>query len=359
MPVSGSRACGHQDVQARPESTLRRLVLQSSSLLALPAVQALQPSYAAQSPRETVVTDTSFAVKGDGLTNERASLQAAIDRSVGKTLLITGKCRIDASGLSLRSGSRVRFAPGASIKLLPHSEAFYQIVRIWDVDDVVLEHATLDGSKELNAAPNDPHNGGYGMGVSIAGSTNVTLVSPITVGCWGDGIYIANSYTRKDKWSSGIKVFDHRAYRCRRQGVSIISGANIVFERPIWESIGGTMPSAGLDIEPNSNLDVLENIRVLSPTTRNCRTGILMYLQGLVGPRSKVVQIAITHHRDEGATVAPLNISGLELTRYSVKGRILIDSPTWVSSRLATFKSDNYDRVRGPEIVVTNQRIIP
>jgi hypothetical protein len=357
--MSGSRACGQQNVQARPDSTLRRLILQAVSLLALPGVAALQPSYAAKSPGEAVVTDKSFAVKGDGLTNERASLQTAIDRSVGKTLLITGNCRIDASGLSLRSGSRVRFAPGASIKLLPHNEAFYQIIRIWDVEDVVLEQATLDGSKELNAAPNDPLNGGYGMGISIAGSANVTLVSPTTVDCWGDGIYIANSYTRKDKWSSGIRVLDHRAYRCRRQGVSIISGANIVFERPIWESIGGTMPSAGLDIEPNSNLDVLKNICVVNPTTRNCRTGILMYLQALVGPRPKVVQIAIAHHRDEGAAVAPLNISGLELTGHVVKGRILIDSPTWVNSRLAALKSDNYDRASGPEIVVSNQRIIP
>ncbi|MFM0339743.1 hypothetical protein [Paraburkholderia fungorum] len=328
-------------------------------MLALTSTEAAQPAYASSSPANAVVTDKSFGVKGDGLSNDRASLQTAIDQSLGKTLLITGNCRIDVRGLYLRSGSRVRFAPGASIKLLPHNEAFYQIFRVWDIQDVVLEHATLDGSKELNTAPNDPRINGYGMGVSIAGSSNITLVSPVTTGCWGDGIYIANSYTRKNQWSNGIRVLDHHASRCRRQGVSIISGANIVFERPVWENIGGTLPSAGLDIEPNSNLDILRNIRIVSPTTRNCRTGILMYLQMLVGPRPQDIQIEITNHRDESSAVAPLNISGLELKGNVVKGRIVINSPTWVSPRIATLRSENYDRASGPEIVVSNQRIIP
>lgn len=342
-----------------PRSRARRRFIQALPLLAVASREAVQPSYAASSPANAVVTDKSFGVKGDGSTNDRSSLQIAIDQSLGKTLLITGDCRIDEQGLALRSGSRVRFAPGASIKLLPHNASFYQIIRIWDVHDVVLEHATLDGSKELNSAPNDPHNGGYGMGISIAGSSNITLVSPTTTGCWGDGIYIANSYRNRNTWPAGIRVLDHRASRCRRQGVSIISGSNIVFKRPVWESIGGTMPSAGLDIEPNSNLDVLHNIRIVSPTTRNCRTGILMYLQMLVGPTPQNIQIEITNHRDESSAVSPLNISGLELNGNVVKGRIVVDSSTWVSPRVSTLRSEDYDRANGPAIIVSNQRVIP
>lgn len=343
-----------------PRSPARRRFIQVLPLLAVAATEAAPLSYASSSPANNVLTDKSFGVKGDGRTNDRLSLQTAIDQSLGQTLMITGNCRIDARGLTLRSGSRVRFAPGASIKLLPHDQAFYQIIRIWDVQDVVLEHAMLDGSKELNTAPNDPHNDGYGMGISIAGSSNVTLISPTTNGCWGDGIYIANSYTRKtNAWPSAIKVLDHRALRCRRQGVTIVSGSNIVFERPVWESIGGTMPSAGLDIEPNSNQDILHNIRIVSPTSRNCRTGILMYLQMLVGPKPQEVDIEITNHRDEFSAVSPLNISGLELKGNVVKGRIVINSSTWVSPRITTYRSDNYDHVNGPEIVVSNQRVIP
>ena len=64
------------------------------------------------------VVDRWFGVSADGKTNDRPALQKAVDSSVGKTLVITGPCRIDAQGLHMRSNSRVRFAPGASLKLL-------------------------------------------------------------------------------------------------------------------------------------------------------------------------------------------------------------------------------------------------
>ena len=353
------KTTGDARTTGQPISATRRRIIRSLPLLACPMARIAHAAYADNSSDAPVVMASSFGVRGDGETNDRAQLQTAIDRSIGKTLMITGACRIDARGLDLRSGSRVRFAQGASIKLLPHDEAFYQIIRIWDVQNVVLERAILDGSKELNSAPKDAHSGGYGMGISIAGSSNVRLMSPTTSGCWGDGIYIANSYSYKGRFPSSIAVIGHWAYGCRRQGVSIISGSDILFERPVWENIGGTMLSAGLDIEPNSNLDVLQRIRIVSPITRNCRTGILMYLQALVGPTPKVIQIEIMNHRDESAAVSPVNISGLELNGRIVKGRIVIDSPVWVKPRLATVRSENYDRESGPEIVVSNQKIVP
>lgn len=304
------------------------------------------------------MADTAFGVKGDGKTNDRARLQAAIDGSVGRTLMITGKSRIDAAGLDLRSGSHVRFAPGASIKLLTHDTPSYQIMRIWDVHRVLLENAMLDGSKELSTARKDRNENGYGMGISIAGSSGVLIKSATTQGCWGDGIYIANSYRYDQVCSNEIQVLDHHANQCRRQGVSIISGKNILFERPVWENIGGTSPSAGLDIEPNTNRDVLENIRIVSPLTRNCRIGILVFLKALPGPVPKNIQIDISHHRDESSLDAAFNVSDLNTMGWIVTGHVASRSPTWVSPRLASVESVDYDK-RGPAIIVTEQRIIP
>lgn len=336
----------------------RRHVIETLLLGALFEARGVPTAQAAVSASTDVVVDTWFGVKGDDKTNDKANLQNAIDRSVGKTLLITGRSRIDASGLDMRTGSRLRFAPDASIKLLPHNEVFYQMLRIWDVRNVVLENATLDGSKELNAAKKDSVKGGYGMGISIAGSSNVAILSTATVNCWGDGIYIANSYVHKDRCSTAIRVIDHRASRCRRQGVSIISGRDVLFENPVWENIGGTDPSAGLDIEPNSNQDVLEQIRILSPTTRNCRTGILVYLKEIPGPIAKNVQIEIRNHRDESSTDAAFSVSGLKTDGHVVTGRIASISPIWVNPRLAEVKSVGYDNA-GPAIVVTGRRLVP
>jgi len=99
-----------------------------------------------------VLIDVSFGVKGDGITNDRVALQAAIDGSVGQILLITGQSRIDTTGLTLRANTHIRFAQGASIKLLAHNTDSYQMMRIWDVSNVTIESPYLDGSKSLNAA---------------------------------------------------------------------------------------------------------------------------------------------------------------------------------------------------------------
>ena len=306
-----------------------------------------------QRPAPEEVVDRWFGVRADGKTNDRAALQKAVDGAIGKTLVITGPCRIDEQGVHMRSNSRVRFAPGASIKLLPHDTQNYEVIRIWDVRHVILENPRVDGSKELNTATG----GEWGMGISIAGSTDVTIDSPSTINCWGDGIYIANSFASGLPYSSDIRVMNHHASGCRRQGVSIISGRNILFDRPVWENIAGTLPSAGLDIEPNGNTDVIEDIRIVNPTTRNCQFGILVWLEALPGSREKYVSVVISGHKDEGSREAAYSVSGLKTKGSVVTGYVTSNSPTWVHPRKDAFVSIDYDRA-GPRIDISNPTII-
>jgi hypothetical protein len=300
-----------------------------------------------------VLQDKSFGVKGDGTTNDRAALQAAIDGSVGQILLITGKSRIDTTGLTLRSNTHIRFAPGASIKMLSHNTGSYQMMRVWDVSNVNIEAPYLDGSKELNSAGS----GEWGMGISINGSTGVTITNPTTINCWGDGIYISNSFSGGQPFSSDVKVMKHHASGCRRQGVSIISGRNILFDHPVWENIAGTLPSAGLDIEPNVNSDIVENIRIISPVTRNCQFGILVWLEQLPGEKDQHVSVVITGHKDEGSREAAYSVSSLKTKGRVVTGYIKSDSPTWIRPKGDAFVNENYDS-DGPRVYVSNPRII-
>ncbi len=348
-------ACGGgsaDDLAATDKRWHRASTASSASAASSTSVASSTQATASSSTSGTVVNASSFGVKADGVTNDRVALQKAIDGSVGKILLISGKVRIDAAGLDLRSNSHLRFASGASIKLLAHNTASYQMLRVFDVDNVQIENATLDGSKELNSATNDPNDGGQGMGISIAGGTNVTITSPTTINCWGDGIYIGNSYRTVTKASNAVMITKHVATGCRRQGATITSGSNITFDSPTWSTIGGTMPSAGLDIEPNNNNAVLQNIKIISPTTNSCHYGILVYLGAFPGPVAKVVSIDITNHHDNASNHVAYAVGGLQLNGRSVTGHISSDNPVYTHSALGFSKTD-WDNA-GPSVEVTN-----
>ncbi|WP_236572579.1 right-handed parallel beta-helix repeat-containing protein [Burkholderia sp. 8Y] len=295
-----------------------------------------------------VLQDKSFGVKGDGTTNDRAALQAAIDGSVGQILLITGKSRIDATGLTLHSNTHIRFAQGASIKMLPHKTDTYQMMRVWDVSNVNIEAPYLDGSKELNSVGY----GEFGMGISIAGATGVTITNPTTINCWGDGIYIGNSMGGSGKTSSNVSVSGHHANGCRRQGVSITSGNGITFTSPLWENISGTAPSCGLDIEPDDNSAVLQAIKIVNPTTQGCAgPGIQVYLGSFAGPVAKNVDIQISNHTDNCA-IGPFGVGGLELNGRVVTGAITSSNPVWKQN----WYLGDWDS-KGPKVSVVNPKI--
>jgi parallel beta-helix repeat protein len=334
----------------------RRALLKAALAAGIFDLVAARAGAAAEHPGgDKEVIDSWFGVKGDGVTNDRVALQRAIDNAVGvgKTLVITGKSRVDVTGLTVRTGSRIRFANGASIKFLPHDEDTYQVLRLWDVQNVIIENANVDGSKELNSA----RGGENGIGISVVGSSNVTLTNPITINCWGDGIYIAGSYAKKLPYAENIKVTNHHASGCRRQGVSIISAKTVLFDHPVWTDIQGTAPSAGLDIEPDHNSDIIENVRIVSPYTRNCTVGILVWLKLIAGPEPRNVSIEITNHHDEMSRDAAFSVSGLRLHGNKVTGRIASISPVWDRPRGKGFLSYEQDD-GGPQIVVADPKTI-
>lgn len=301
------------------------------------------------------------AVRAGTAGDMRTQVQKAIDASVGKKLIINaGVWRFSplAAGsptfgmvLDVPSNIDIEFEAGASMELLAHNHPIYQMLRVWDRDNVTISYARLNGRKDLNAAVT----GEFGMGIDVRGGTNCTLIQPRTHNMWGDGVY----------WGAGATtgapkngyVLKHVADACRRQGMSIITADGLVVESPTWQNIGGTSPAGGLDIEPDHNTDELKGVRIINPTTRNCAgPGIAIAMPLFAGAAPKVVDILIENHVDDGSTCG-YRVAFTDDTAGSLTGFIRSLFPVYKNSKETAFIASETSAT-GPLIEVVRPQVI-
>ena len=107
----------------------------------------------------------------------------------------------------------------------------------------------------------------WGFGIKILASNNITVDDLSISYMTGDGIYTrirgkhTGSYNTDD-----ITITNNRISKCRRQGISIVSGSNIKIENNIIHNIRGTAPQLGIDLEPNQPFDIIKNVTIESNT---------------------------------------------------------------------------------------------
>ena len=158
----------------------------------------------------------------------------------------------------------------------------------------------------------------------------------------GDGIYIAG-YGR-GTYSENIVIDNVLSLNNKRQGLSIISGKNILISNSRFSDTKGTLPGAGLDIEPNNEDDVLDNIRVTSCTfSNNYHSGILLAL-GKLKSSSKPVSIFFSNSilRNNHATEHPRSAAEILINSNKdspVKGDVIFENCVVENSKWGIFYS--------------------
>jgi parallel beta-helix repeat protein len=108
------------------------------------------------------------------------------------------------------------------------------------------------------------------MGIGIYGVSNVKISNLTAKDCWGDGCYIGNK-------SSNVTLDGVTADNNRRQGLSITSADGVVVKNSVFKNTNGTLPMAGIDVEPNSN-ETNNNIQIINNKMfSNKRSGISLW----------------------------------------------------------------------------------
>lgn len=99
--------------------------------------------------------------------------------------------------------------------------------------------------------------GEWGFGINASGAINFNIENVEISECWGDGIYIKKSYYGN---ISNVICRDNR-----RQGMSIIDCDSVNVVNSQFIKTGGTIPEAGIDIEPNKN-EKVRNVNIVNCT---------------------------------------------------------------------------------------------
>ncbi|NRT10967.1 right-handed parallel beta-helix repeat-containing protein [Flavobacterium sp. 14A] len=237
---------------------------------------------------------------------------------------------INSTGLTLKSNSTLLFPKNSKLVAIGNNLPSYEILRIHDVSNLSLYAPTIIGERDLHTSTK----GEWGMGISIRGSEDVKVYNATISNCWGDGIYIGSGKGP----NINIVIENASLDNNRRNGISVISAINLQIISPLISNTNGINPMAGIDIEPNTNGEELQNINIINAITFNNKNrGILLALNNFYGHTIKDISINILNHTDDqsGFAIGMSLDSQKDLNRNSVQGRINIKNSLWKKSKIS------------------------
>ncbi len=113
--------------------------------------------------------------------------------------------------------------------------------------------------------------------IRLRGCKNVLIENLTLRDSGGDGISIGRS--EKVMFSEDIRLGNIKSINNKRQGISIVSGKNVHVSNSVFTETNGTLPGAGVDIEPDLAEEVICNVVFENCTfTNNFHAGIKIAL---------------------------------------------------------------------------------
>ncbi|GGA42581.1 right-handed parallel beta-helix repeat-containing protein [Dyella nitratireducens] len=193
-----------------------------------------------------------FGAMGNGVTDDTAAIQAAIDAlpaSGGTVVVPTGTYMIDATkSINMRSNTRLSLWGDAYLQAIPNNADFAAVVKAWNVNNVEILGGYIVGERSQHLGTN-----GMGYGISIQEANQVYVHDMTLSNNWGDGVLVGTTFGwRTFTPPSGVTLTRVIANNNRRQGLSITAANQVYVVNSSFTGSNGTAPQAGIDIEPQT-----------------------------------------------------------------------------------------------------------
>jgi len=256
-----------------------------------PTVTALRPHGTEGGELEeggsSVVDVKDFGAKGDGHTDDTASIQAAVDRAAaeGRTVFVSsGTCLIDAGmaggrpgwahvtdagGVKLPSHTNLVLSTKATLKAIPHGGYGGNVLRVLGGHDITIQgtgrilgdRAGHDYANPRTPTAPDRTTHEWNAVISVRGGSDIAIRGVTIAESSGDGITIG-AMAPGDLDTTRVRVVGCRIDGSRRNNVSVLgrtadvfitsnvitnAGFNDASDAPI--RVAGVPPRAGVDVE--------------------------------------------------------------------------------------------------------------
>jgi hypothetical protein len=263
---------------------------------------------------------------------------------------------INDKGISLHSNQKVAFQSGGKLKLKATDKSSYAMLKLFNIQNVLLLNPSVEGDRNDHLSTG----GEWGMGISILGSDNITLINPVTNEGWGDGIYIGEIGDKH--YSSNIYISGAKCNHNRRNGLSVISVDGLTVIDSEFTNNVGTAPEAGVDLEPNNAGNELKGPILFKniKTASNSYGFVIAPLElSRNGSQQKVFDIHLINHEDDNSlyAFATTSLGSTKTVQGLTTGTIEIANPIWKNNKRQPVWMINKSS-DGPQVIFRDVQVV-